>query len=444
MLPLNKLERLYKKYINKILNIAIISHPKKSIKMIEKLQIIKKNYKSILFDLLLGAATALFFSSFIYFEHFDLTLKLLNSVFGVLALAMLLYIPKRAVLAAGFFIGLLWFYWIGYSFKYNGVSNMESIITLLFGVIYMSFFGVLALTNTIALRAVLLFILSFVEPFDFNWLQIELLFVESYFGIFKYQLVFILTALLLPAYTKKPYKYAPLLLLVLALNFNPQTQKDAPLKIKLVATDIKQDEKWKRENIAPTIDLIYKEIIKAKDDGYDLVIFPESVFPFYMNRSKIIQDDLKTFSNDIAIVAGSLFIENDLHYNVTYMFNKGEVEVAKKLILVPFGEYIPLPDFAKKIVNETFFAGASDFKTAKKPTDFEIEGVKFRNAVCYEATCQEIYEGDVDFVIAISNNAWFSPSIEPTLQRMLMKYYARKNAATIYHSANYKGTGVIK
>ena len=47
-------------------------------------------------------------------------------------------------------------------------------------------------------------------------------------------------------------------------------------------------------------------------------------------------------------------------------------------------------------------------------------------------------------VIAMSNNAWFTPSIEPTLQKLLMRFYARKNGVTIYHSANYKGTGIIK
>ena len=73
-----------------------------------------------------------------------------------------------------------------------------------------------------------------------------------------------------------------------------------------------------------------------------------------------------------------------------------------------------------------------------------VKGTKFRNAICYEATCQEIYEGDVQFVIATSNNAWFAPSIEPTLQNLLMRFYARKNGVTIYHAANYKGSGIIK
>lgn len=412
--------------------------------MIKKIQNIRDNYNPLLFDLICGVVTSLLFSAFLYLEHFGITLKFINTLFGLFAFALLLYIPKRAALIAGFFIGLLWFYWIGYSFKYNGVGYMESIITLLFALVYMLFFGVLALTNSALIRAFMLFILSFVEPFDFNWLQMELLFVDSYFGIQKYQFALILAALALPSFIKKPYTFLPLLLLLFSINFAPAVQKDAPLKIKLVATDIAQDKKWQKESLSPTIELVFKEIREAKENGYDVVIFPESVFPFFMNKAPLIFKELKKDSNDIAIVAGSLLNEYGKHYNVTYMFEDGNFKVAKKLVLVPFGEYIPLPKFAQDFINEIFFGGVSDFKTATEPTDLTIKGVKFRNAICYEATCQEIYEGDVDFVIAISNNAWFAPSIEPTLQKLLMRYYARKNGATIYHSANYKGTGVVQ
>lgn len=412
--------------------------------MIEKIQNIRNSYNHLLFDLTLGVVTALLFSAFLYLEHFGITIKLLNTIFGLLSLALLLYIPKRAVLAAGFFIGLLWFYWIGYSFKYNGINNMETLITVAFMFIYMLFFGVLALTKSVAIRAVLLFGLTFFEPVDFNWLQLEILFVDSYIGIFKYQFATVLLSLALVNYIKNPYRYAPLLLLILAFNFNPPIQKDAPLKIKLVATDIRQDVKWKRDTLNETLQIIYKEIDDAIKNGYDIVVLPESVFPFFMNESPLVIEQLKTLSYDIAIVAGSLLRENNLHYNVTYKFENGNFDVAKKMILVPFGEYIPLPKFAEKIVNDIFFAGASDFKTATEPTDFIIKGVKFRNAICYEATRKEIYKGDVDFVIATSNNAWFYPSIEPTLQKLLIRFYARKNGATIYHSANWRGTGIIK
>jgi len=403
-----------------------------------------KNKNPLIYDLTLGLVTALFFSAFIYLEHWQISIKLLNTIFALVALALFLYIPKRAVLVAGFAIGLLWFYWIGYSFKYNGVGYLTPFITLGFAIIYMLFFGLLALTNKVYIRAILLFGLSFFEPFDWNWMQIELLFVDSYIGVFKYQLFIVLLALSLPNYLKFKYKNASVLLLLLALNFTTETYKDAPLKLKLINTDIAQDIKWSKEHLNPTIVMIFQEIEDAKKSGYDVVVFPESVFPLYMNKNQRLIDKLLTYSKDIAIIAGALYREEGNNYNVTYLFQDGKLEMAKKLVLVPFGEYIPLPKFAQDFINNMFFAGQADFVTADKPTDFMIKGVKFRNAICYEATCSEIYEGDVEFVIATSNNAWFAPSIEPTLQKLLMRYYARKNATTIYHSANYKGTGIIR
>jgi apolipoprotein N-acyltransferase len=403
-----------------------------------------KEKKSLLFNIVSGVLTSILFSAFIYLEDFGITIKFLNTVFGISSLWLLLYIPKRAVLIAGFMIGLLWFYWIGYSFEYNGVGYLTPFITLGFALIYTLFFGVLALTDKVYIRAILLFALSFLQPFDWNWLQIELVFVDSYIGVFKYQLILVLIALSLPNYLKNKYKYASLLLLILAINFNSPVTKESPLKIKLVSTQIPQEKKWLRETLRPTVLMIFQEIQKAKDEGYEVVVFPESVFPLYMNKNPQLMNKLLLASKDITIIAGSLFKEGDKNYNVTYMFQEQKYEIAKKLVLVPFGEYIPLPKFAQKIINDFFFDGQADFSTASKPTDFYIKGVKFRNAICYEATCAEIYEGDVDFVIASSNNAWFAPSIEPTIQKLLMRYYARKNDTTIYHSANYKGTEIIR
>ena len=39
-------------------------------------------------------------------------------------------------------------------------------------------------------------------------------------------------------------------------------------------------------------------------------------------------------------------------------------------------------------------------------------------------------------MIAISNNAWFTPSIEPTLQHLLLKFYSRTYNVTIFHVVN--------
>ena len=400
---------------------------------------------NILKTFLLGLLTATLFSAFIYFAEYHLTNRLINTLFGLASLALFLYIPKRSILVAGFFIGLFWFYWIGYSFKYQNVGYMTPIITIAFGFIYLLFFLPLYFTDKAYIRAIFLFGLSFVEPFDWNWLQIELVFVESYIGVYKYQLFTVLLALSLPQLIQeKKYKYLPLLLLLVSINYGYPKQEDAPLKIKLASTDIKQDYKWTIAAQIPTIKYIYTEIQKAKEKRYDVILFPESVFPLYLNENPYLIEELEKLSNSIVIVAGALLKENGASYNATYKFEDGKYVTAKKLVLVPFGEYIPLPKFAQKFINDTFFKGGSDFLTADAPTDFIIKGIKFRNAICYEATCAELYKGDVKYMLATSNNAWFAPSIEPTLQNLLMKYYARKNGVTIYHSANYKGSGIIK
>ena len=396
-------------------------------------------------NFLLGIITAVLFSAFIYFAYFGISNKLINTLCGLGAIALLLYIPKKAVLIAGFFIGLFWFYWIGYSFEYQNVGYMQPFITFGFGVLYLLFFAPLAFTNKPWIRALLLLALSFFEPLGWNWMKIELLFVNSYLGVYKYQLIAVLLALSLPSLIKhKKYKFLPLMLLIFAFHYGYPKQYDAPLKIKLVQTDIPQNVKWTRAAIYPTIAMIYQEIHKAQEEGYDVVVFPESVFPLFMNEQPKLIKELEKASKKITIIAGALLRQKNLNYNVTYMFQNGKYKIAKKLILVPFGEYIPLPKFAQKFINDTFFQGGSDFVTAKKPTDFLIKGVKFRNAICYEATCKELYKGDVKYMIAISNNAWFTPSIEPTLQKLLLEYYARKNGVTVYHAANIAGTGVIK
>lgn len=396
---------------------------------------------------LLSFATALCMSAFIYLEHYGLTSKLLNTILGIAAFALFLHIPKRAILGSGFLIGLFWFYWIGYSFEYQGVGYMTPIITVAFGFVYLLFFLPLYFTDKPFVRALLLFGLSFVEPFDWNWMQLELVFIESYLGIEKWQFALILFTLTLPSLLKSKiesrWRFATLVLLVGALNFSVMQHKEAPLKIKLVATDIKQEEKWQRASLEPTLEMIFNEILKAKLQNYDLILFPESVFPLFLNKAPQLIEALQKASHEIAIVTGGLYLEDGKHYNASYYFHEGNYTVAKKVVLVPFGEYIPLPAFAKDFINDTFFSGGSDFINAKKPSDFLIKGIKFRNAICYEATCEELYDGDVAFMLAMSNNAWFSPSIEPTLQNLLLRFYARKHGTTIYHAANYRGSGVI-
>ncbi len=395
-------------------------------------------------ELLRAFLLALCFSAFLYLFHFGFEFYLLNTLLGLCAFYLLIVSGRKTLLFAGFFIGLFWFYWIGFSFRYYGLSWAVPFVALGFALIYGLIFWLVALASHPLLRAGMLFLLSLFEPFDFNWLQPELLFVHSYFGIEKWQYALILLSLALFVQFKQKREAALFFLLLLpALNFSVPKEQKLPLNVSLVQTQLDQERKWNSFYIPDTIELNFNAIDQAIEEKKDLVILPESAYPLFLNRHPALIALLKAKSHKIAIVTGSLYDHDGHNFNATYFFQDGRMQIAKKMILVPFGEYIPLPSFLALPINKAIFNGASDYLSATEPTDFTIKGTAFRNAICYEATCHELFETNPRLMIAMSNNAWFMPSIEPSLQRLLMQFYATKHNTVILHAANDAGGGII-
>jgi len=394
-------------------------------------------------ELKMAMILAISFSSFIYLFHFGYESYLLNTIIGLYAFYLLLIQNRKTLLFAGFFIGLFWFYWIGFSFIYYDMAWVVPLNALGFGFIYALIFWIVSWPKFVFYRAGMLFLLSLFEPVDFNWLQPELLFVHSYLGVEKWQYIIILLSLSMFIYFKDKKRYFSLVLILFTLSMPTNQQQNLPLNISIESTNLNQWTKWNRSSQVDIIQMNLDKIDLAIQNKQDLVILPESAFPMFLNKHPIIIRILKQKSKKISIITGSLYLENKKNYNVTYFFQDGKFEIAKKMILVPFGEYIPLPSFLAKIVNKLVFDGAVDYTKADKPTYFKIKGIKFKNAICYEATCHELYEDSPKFLIATSNNAWFLPSIQPSIQRLLMQFYAKKHNTIILHSANGAGTGII-
>lgn len=393
--------------------------------------------------LLLSFAIAAAFSAFIYFEYFDATYKMINTFLGLAALYGLLFAPRQSLPMSGFFIGLLWFYWIGYSFKYYGMPWAEPLIAFGFGLVYAIYFGLLAFTNHPIIRSIILFGLTYIWPMDFNWMQPEAIFTDSYLGVSKLDFALILISLSLTLLFHRWKKLIPLLMLSGAFHLSYPVPKAPELKIKLVSTDLSQDFKWQSDSLPMIVKNNLAMIDDALREGYDLIVLPESAFSLYMNHYPDLIEALKKRSENITILTGTLYEEKGKFYNVSYLFQDQQFSIAKKMILVPFGEYIPLPSFMKEWVNREIFGGGSDFQTAQMPTDFAIKGITFRNAICYEATRPEFYTPELRYLIAISNNGWFTPSIEPTLQKILIRYNARRNGTLVFHAANGSESMII-
>ena len=395
-----------------------------------------------------GFLTAALLSFFIYLSHYEIfnqtILVFINSLNAVLGFYLLLKGDKKTLFWSGFFIAFLWFYWIGFSFRFYDATFVIPLMIFLVCLVYGTLFWIIGIFKNPFVKALLFLGFSFVHPLNFNWFIPELTMLDTFFGITKWQFGLFLLAIALFIELKSWYKSIAILALLGSVNYTQHLP--LPLskqKIYLSQTSVKQDIKWEEsyrdESIQNNLNIIYKAI----EQKYEIVVISESAFALFLNVEPLLMEKLKSLSKEITIVTGALYADGTDSYNSTYYFVDGEVTIANKVILVPFGEEIPLPKFLGKIINEIFYNGAEDYKTADNPTDIEIHGEIFRNAICYEATREELFQYDPKFMIAMSNNAWFTPSIEPTLQKMLLRYFSRKHNTVIYHCANNGGTAVI-
>ena len=392
-----------------------------------------------------GLYLALCLSAFIYLEHLNITNLLFNSIIAFVAFYLFLTLKRCQIVWGGFFTGIFWFWWVSISFIYYELSFLIPLVVLGFGIVYALLFFFTTLFNHIAYRAVGVFALSFIHPFGFNWFKPELLMINSYFQSSKLAFAIILASIFLFVFIKhKQLKFIALPLLFFALDFSTPTLKMPPLNIYMPQLNINQEDKWNSEFKQEIIKLNLSQIKHAIAENYEVVILPETAFPMLLNTSNKLMNELKELSKNIVIITGSMYMDEKKNYhNSTYFFENGNVQVAHKVVLVPFGEKVPLPQFLTNWVNEVFFDGARDYVQASEATDFIIQNLKFRNAICYEATTDTIYK-DVDkYAIALSNNAWFTPSIEPTLQGLLLKHYARKYDITIFSVSNKSPNQII-
>jgi apolipoprotein N-acyltransferase len=396
-------------------------------------------------EIIRGLLIALLGSLMIYLHHWDINTPILDTLLALGFFALLLASPTKVWIMAGAFTGVLWFWWIAISFVHYEMEWAIPLVLVLLALIYGVLFGVIGAIGDrfsalfgYLIKSLGLLSLSLIHPFGFNWYKPELLFVQSYFAIDTLSFAIILLALSLTLYKKNP-----LYLLLLLFSLSPYTpiNETPPPSIALINTAIPVHEKWNAQRHTTHFNAIFTHIDKAIEQNKRLIIFPETTFTIFLNRDAYYLERLKKLSRRIAIVVGGLHLEEGQPRNSTYIFDQGSVQVAHKVLLVPFGEANPLPKFLSRWVNEIFYDGAIDYEASEEVVDYEINGTRYRNAICFEATAQRLYERDAHNappkqMIVLSNNGWFVPSTQPTLQKLLLLYYHRLYGTTIYHAIN--------
>ncbi len=231
------------------------------------------------------------------------------------------------------------------------------------------------------------------------------------------------------------------------------------LAIGLVQANIAQDKKWNEAYREETLTR-YATLSQKAAQETDLLIWPEAATPFIFNQEPTYQqkvlDIVQRTNTPLAFGSPSLRFQPDgtpYLLNSAYLLNpEGSITGRyDKRHLVPFGEYIPLKSilfFLDKLV-----VGIGDFQAGQGPMTLSIPAptpekrARFGVAICFEVIFPDLVrrmakEG-ANFLITITNDAWFGDSAAPYQHFGMVVFRAIENHLAFARAANTGISGFI-
>ena len=204
--------------------------------------------------------------------------------------------------------------------------------------------------------------------------------------------------------------YSPLILICIIISYYAFFVKNDYIKeVKIEAYQLLLPINKVNKNI------IEKNIINIiKESNSDYIIFAENNFPYLINDKNFLH--LKKYTNDkVKVIIGATTFKNDHYYNSLLLLEKDNIQYFDKIILVPFGEFLP---FRKYL---TFMETISGFVDFKKGSEDRIlvtkDNINILPIICYEIIFDKIFHNinkkKIDILINITNDSWFGNKIGP-------------------------------
>jgi len=196
-------------------------------------------------------------------------------------------------------------------------------------------------------------------------------------------------------------------------------RETVPLRVAAVQANVPRDEKFNAEFQAKTFAQFDRltRLALASQPPLQLIVWPESSTPapvlldkenyrFVMDLSASIKTDL---------LLGTIDADKTGDYNAALLVSNGgeNIQVYRKLHLVPFGEYVPgrhtVPLLARIVGDQV----PADFTRGKEPVVFRLTNEKVRIAplICFEDTLGELTRQFVlrgaNLLANVTNDGWF-------------------------------------
>lgn len=262
------------------------------------------------------------------------------------------------------------------------------------------------------------------------------------------------------------FKFATAWILVLGLAISYDAYRwfggsGQPLgykEVSVIQPNIPQKIKWDEHYSRQILDHVFAMNAAATKPSTDLVIWPETAIPYYIDEHRPfhLTEMGQLPPGDTHILTGLLTSMRDsrgqIHYfNAAGLFDsRGDLlGLYKKIYLVPGSEEYPFRDllgFTRAFFNiQDVSYGAMDPGTEFKV--FQIPGAKFSAMICYESVYPQLTRAfrlaGANFIVNITNDAWFGHSFAPSQHASFLVLRAIENRTAIVRCGNTGISGFV-
>lgn len=221
----------------------------------------------------------------------------------------------------------------------------------------------------------------------------------------------------------------------------------SPLRTTLIQGGITTSLKWNPKDLVPTLRR-YIELTQAHYRSR-LVIWPEAAVPTYLQEVEPVISKLwqQAQSHHTALIFGAPIINEQTGdaYNAVIALGKRRSDY-KKVHLVPYGEYFPVPGWVKhwlkahRLPYSSFTPGPAD------QPPLPVAGYRVGVDICYEiAFGREIIRQlpQAAFLVNVSDDGWFGHSLELPQQFQMARMRAAETGRYVLADTNNGVTGFI-
>ncbi len=186
--------------------------------------------------------------------------------------------------------------------------------------------------------------------------------------------------------------------------------------------NIDQYKKWNPEfeqEIIHTIQTMGRELAKTKPQ---LVVWPESVTPGELLEDSYfkLMEDITAHSGAYQVIGSSIAQDGKQYVGAYLMTPKlNQLQVYRKIKLVPFGEFIPLEKQVKRFLPGVEILGElGSFSPGTFPQPLlEMDNLLLGSTICYEAIFPQLWlqqsRQGAQLFVNLTNDAWFFNTAAP-------------------------------